>query len=220
MNEIIPSILVDSKVEFERRLRLVEHDVQTVQVDVLDGTKFGHTSYHDAKEIGALQTPVNYELHLMVENPVAIAMSWKQHVPNFKRAIFHAEIDRGHDTIIEALEAMDLEVGIALNPETPPTEALHDLFVINEILVMTVHPGSSGQGIGDPQHGFDAEDLYKKIVHLHNKYPQIILGADGGVDAHTLPRLKEAGISRFCVASGIFNAENPALELKKLINML
>ncbi|HBL39364.1 TPA: hypothetical protein DDZ10_01705 [Candidatus Uhrbacteria bacterium] len=209
MNEIIPAVLVESEREFERRLRLVEHEVETIQVDILDGTMFGRMSYHDARAIGAMKTDVAFELHLMVENPLAVAESWKEHVPTFKRAIFHAELDRSHEPIIKGLKELGLEVGMGLNPETPINEAHHDLASLGELLLMTVHPGASGQGLGDHAHGLEAEELFNKIAHIHKKYPTIILGADGGIDLSTISRFKDAGISRFCIGSAIFDADAP-----------
>ncbi len=209
MHEIIPTILVESEVEFERRLRLVEKEIETIQVDVLDGTMFGHMSYHDARTIGAMKTNAVFELHLMVENPLAIAERWKEHVPTFKRAIFHAELDRSHEPIIKRLKELEIEVGMGLNPETPINEAHHDLASLDELLLMTVHPGASGQGLGDPAHGLAAEELFDKIAHIHKKYPNLILGADGGIDLSTIARFKNAGISRFCVGSAIFDTDEP-----------
>lgn len=209
MNEIIPTILVQSEDEFERRLRLVEHDVKTIQVDVLDGTMFDHMSYHDARAIGAMRTDVAFELHLMVENPLAVVEVWKEHVPTLKRAIFHAELDRSHESIIEKIRSLGLEVGLALNPETPVNEAHHDLASLNELLLMTVHPGASGKGLGDPKHGLESAELFDKIAHIHNKYPHLILGADGGINLDTISRFKNAGVSRFCAGSAIFNVEDP-----------
>ncbi|KKW35968.1 MAG: hypothetical protein UY81_C0035G0007 [Candidatus Giovannonibacteria bacterium GW2011_GWA2_53_7] len=218
MNEIIPAILVESEAEFERRLRLVEHDVTTVQVDVLDGTKFGHVSYHDARAIGSMKTNVAFELHLMVENPLAVVEAWKEHVPTLTRAIFHAELDRSHEPIIHRLKDMKLEIGMALNPETPVNEAHHDLESLDELLLMSVHPGASGQGLGDPQHGIGSDEIFAKIASIHAKYPNLLLGCDGGVDPATISRFKTSGITRFYVGSAIFNASNPLEALHTLQN--
>ena len=88
--EILPSLLVESAAEFERCLRLVEHDCETVHVDILDGSMFGNTSWHDVRAIAAMRTNVKYELHLMVENPLPIIEAWHEHVKSTVRAIIHA----------------------------------------------------------------------------------------------------------------------------------
>ena len=216
MNEIIPTILVQSEKEFEHRLRLVENDVETIQVDVLDGTKFGHMSYHDARAVGAMRTDVAFELHLMVENPLTVVKAWREHVPTLKRTIFHVEMDRSHEPIVKSIKEMGLEVGMGLNPETPIAEAHHELELLDELLMMTVHPGASGQGIGDKEHGIDSKALFEKITHIHNKYPDLTLGADGGIDINNISRFKEAGISRFCVGSAIFAQDDPTAAIHTL----
>ena len=216
MMEILPSLLVESHEEFEQKLRLVEHEVKTVHVDVLDGTLFPHMSFADARSVGSIQTPVRYELHLMVENPLAVAKEWKEEVANLSRVIFHAELDRQHEPIVEALRALHLEVGLALNPETPVEEAHHDIHLIDELLLMTVHPGMSGQGVGDPKHGLNEHDLLTKISDIHRRYPDLVLGADGGLTAENIPRFLEVGVSRFCLASALFAGTNPHTELAKI----
>ncbi|MDA1038465.1 MAG: hypothetical protein O2877_02125 [bacterium] len=216
MNEIIPALLVESEKEFERRLRLIEPHVKTVQVDVLDGIMFPHISWYDARNIGAFLTTVNFELHLMVENPLAVVEEWKEYVPTLTRVIFHAEIDRQHQGLVDAMKELGLEVGMALNPETPISEAHHELSELDELLLMSVHPGASAQGIGDEKHGLTKEDLFEKIISIHKRYPTITLGADGGINLDNIHHFKEAGISRFCVGSAIFNQTDPIKALNDL----
>ena len=220
MTEIIPSILVESEKDFENNLRLIEGIADTVQIDILDGTLFPVTNWANPEAVKAMRTKVSYELHLMVENPLAVAKKWKKLVPNVTRVIFHAELDRPHKPIIEEMKKLGLEVGMALNPETPINEARHEIDLLDELLIMTVHPGYAGQGAGDPKHGLTLEDLEGKISHIHKKYPKLILGADGGVNKNNIESLYEAGIRRFCIGSAIFKSENPAQSTKDFINIL
>ena len=94
MAEILPAILAQSHDDFENKIRLVESEIKTVQIDVHDGVLFPHLTYNDTRAIGAIKTDLEYELHLMVENPLAVARDWCEHVPNVNRVIFHAELDR------------------------------------------------------------------------------------------------------------------------------
>src|SRR3989338_3529249 len=121
MIELIPSLLVTSKKEFEEKLRLVEQEVQTVHVDILDGSMFENTTWWNAQDVGAMATPVKFELHLMVENPLPIIGAWKKYVKGTKRAIIHAEISRQLGSVIDHIhDIYKLDAGVALNPETPP----------------------------------------------------------------------------------------------------
>lgn len=217
-SEIIPSILVDSQKEFERRLRLVENLVQTVSVDILDGSIYSVTNWFDARAVGALNTPVNFELHLMVSNPLPIIASWCSLVPKTIRAIIHAELGgRPLLAVIQQIqEVYHLQAGLALNPETPLTEVHHVLQKVDELLFLGVHPGSSGQP-------FEGNSILEKIRQAHVHVPTIPLGIDGGVKKENILDLQKAGVSRFYVTSAIFEQKDPASalrELQKQVGML
>jgi ribulose-phosphate 3-epimerase len=210
MIEIIPSLLVESRQEFERRLRLVEHDCETMHVDILDGSMFGNMSWHDAQAVAAMRTNVRYELHLMVENPLPIVEDWHEHVKQTKRAIVHAEITRPFGTVIEHIRDMlKLEAGVAINPETPLEAIENVMHSIHELVVMGVHPGMSGRA-------FEGDYIVEKIRTARNHRPDLAIEIDGGVTAALLPRLAEAGATRICAASLIFASPDPTAALKEL----
>jgi ribulose-phosphate 3-epimerase len=215
--DIIPSLLVSTQEEFEQRLRLIENEVNTVQVDILDGSMFNGTSWFDPEVVGTWDTPVNFELHLMVENPLPIVEAWAKHVQGTVRAIIHAELDRPLGTLIEMIhQNCKLEAGIALNPETPIDEIHHVIEHVDAILVMGVHPGSSGQGLGDTKCGIGGEAILEKVQRIHDRYPEIILEADGGVNQETITEFIRHGCSKLSASSAIFNSENPVDSLHKL----
>jgi len=215
--EIIPSLLVDSAEEFERRLRLIENNCDTAQIDILDGSMFGATSWFDAEAIAAMKSSVKFELHLMVENPLPVVEQFALHVPNTIRAIIHAELDRPLGTLIEVIkQEHKMEAGVALNPETPIDEIHHIMPHVDEVLVMGVHPGASGQGFGDEQHGISGEAIMAKITRIHERYPDLQIGIDGGVNEEQAPEMIQAGATRLSAASAIFNDPDPVEALGKL----
>lgn len=210
MIEIIPSILVESAAEFERRLRLVEHDCQTVHVDILDGSMFGNTSWHDARAIAAMRTDVNYELHLMVENPLPIIEAWHEHVKGTKRAIVHAEISRPFGTVLKHVrDLLKLEGGVAVNPETPLSDIENVMHHIDRLLVMGVRPGTSGQA-------FKGEPILEKIRAARNHRADLAIEIDGGVTPSLIGPLAKAGATHVCAASAIFSAADPTATLREL----
>lgn len=210
MIEIIPSILAKTQNEFEQKIRLVEKNCKTVHVDILDGTLFPFTSWADAEAIGAFKTTLLFEIHLMVENPLPIIAKWKQSVVGLRRAVFHAEIARPLGSIVSHIhEAHGIEAGVAINPETPIEEIHEVLHAIDQITVMGVHPGQSGQAfLGNP--------ILEKIAHVHRHKNDLLIEIDGGVTEELFQTLANAGCSRFCVASAIFGAENPIKTLEHL----
>ncbi len=211
--EIIPSILVESASEFERRLRLVENHVTTVHVDVLDGTLFPHISWHDAIAIGAMKTPVKYELHLMVENPLPIIEAWQLNVEGFMRAIVHAEMHRPLATVIDRIRSMKLEAGVALNPETP-LSAMHEVaHIIDQLVIMGVHPGASGQS-------FLGDSVLEKIREARTHRIDLPIEIDGGVTETLVKPCVQAGATRFCAASLLYSAPNPLASLETIKSLL
>ncbi len=215
--EIIPSLLVDNVEEFEHRLRLVEHDCNTVQIDILDGSMFDATSWFDAKTIAAMKSPVNFELHLMIENPLLVIEQFAVHVPNTVRAIIHAELDRPLGTLIDTIKQVHkIEAGVALNPATPVDEIHHVMSHVDEVLIMGVYPGASGQSFGDEAHGISGQAIMKKIARIHNRYPNLPLGVDGGVNEERAGQMITAGATRLSAASAIFNTDDPVDALGKM----
>lgn len=210
MTQIVPAFLVQSEEEFREKLRLVENDCSVVQVDILDGSLFPNISWFDPIAIGKISTPVEIELHLMVENPIPIIEAWQKHVPTFKRAIVSAEMHRPDGSVTAYVKDMlHLNVGIAINPETPLKEIEEVLHEIDQLTVMGVHPGKSGQA-------FEGEYILDKIKQAKHHRPELVIEMDGGVTEELIPRLVEAGVDRIVCGSLIFNNENPTKELQRL----
>ena len=57
-----------------------------------------------------------------------------------------------------------------------------------------------------------------KARELHTLFPTVPLAFDGGVTADAIPALREAGVTRFCVASAIFDAKDPEAAFDLLQN--
>jgi ribulose-phosphate 3-epimerase len=210
MIEIIPSLLVESAAEFERRLRAVERDCSTVHVDILDGSMFDNTSWHDARAVAAMRTDVAYELHLMVENPLPVVESWREHVKNVRRAVVHAEISRPFGAVLERIrDGMGLEGGVAVNPETPLSDVENVIHRVEQLLVMGVRPGRSGQP-------FEGAHILEKIRAARAHRPDLAIEMDGGVTAELIPVLAEAGATRLCAASAVYGAADPSAALNAL----
>jgi len=210
MMELIPSLLVQNQKTFEDRLRTIERQCKMIHVDILDGSLFSFISWFDAEAVGAIKTPLLFEIHLMVKNPLPIIEEWKRSVAGLRRAIIHAEIARPLGSIISHIhEEHKIEAGVAINPETPIEEIHEVLHAIDQITVLGVHPGQSGQAfIGAP--------ILEKITHIHRHRTDLPIEIDGGVTEQLLPSLAEAGCTRFCAASAIFKADDP---LKALAQM-
>lgn len=217
MSTIVPAILAHSEEQFERELRLIENDCELVQVDILDGTLFPNTNWFDAQRIGSLRTNVRYELHLMVENPIPIIKTWQQMIPNLERVIVSAEMHRPLIAVVEEIKlGLGLKVGVAINPETPLHEIESVIHELDQLTIMSVHPGTQGQTFGDTDHIGNKSFIFDKIALARNHRPDLAIEVDGGVRDDLLEPLMHAGVSRIAVGSLLFQDPNPTQKLKWL----
>lgn len=206
-NLVIPAILVKNEKEFRERLRTIEGLVDIVQIDVMDGLFVSNTTWCDFAVLRQLDTPIHFELHLMVNDPAQYIEASKD-FSAIKRIIWHIETSAHHAKLIKQCHKQAREAGLAINPNTPIEKLAPYVESLDEILIMGVAPGWSAQQL--------IPSTIEKIKQIRSFWPNIPLGFDGGVDHHTLPLLKEAGITRMYAASSIFKADYPRIALTQL----
>ncbi|NDD55506.1 ribulose-phosphate 3-epimerase, partial [bacterium] len=158
-------------------------------------------------------TPLPLHIHLMVDNPEMWISRLK--LQSGDSIIFHYEAIRDHahaKLIIDAIKDSGIHAGIAINPNTAP-EKMHELLpMLDMILLMTVYPGFSGQTF--------IPDVLNKIPTIR-KMQQVtqnhaILCLDGGINATTLPLVREHHIQHAAIATAIFGQPDPVTALKQL----
>lgn len=206
-NLIIPAILVKTEKEFRERLRMIEGLVDIVQIDVMDGLFVPNTTWCDFSILRTLNTPVHFELHLMVNDPECFIENAKN-ISAIQRIIWHIETGALHAKLIQQCHAQGYEAGLAINPKTPIEQLAPYAQQLDEILIMGVEPGWSAQQL--------IPSTIEKVQQIRSIWPHIPLGFDGGVDLQTLPLLKQAGITRMYAASSIFKADYPRIALTQL----
>lgn len=209
MNEIIPAILAQDEHAFRERINAVKGLAKTVQIDVLDGTLYRETSWFDVAAIKAMDMSADLEIHLMVSQPKKYIEACRA-LPNLKRVIWHIEANIDHAELVLMCEDFGLKSGIAIAPKTPLDEIEPFADMVEEILVLGVEPGKSGQNL--------ITDTIEKARTIALAWPNAVIGFDGGITVLNFERLRNAGVTRFCVASAIFGATDPKEALMKFQN--
>jgi ribulose-phosphate 3-epimerase len=147
------------------------------------------------------------DCHLMVSEPErhfeAIANAGGASVT------FHVEACDQPARAIARARALDLGVGIVFNPETPVEAAVAAADGVDLVLVMSIHPGYSGQA-------FMPESV-ERIARLRSLLPEgVRIQVDGGINATTLPLAREAGADLLVAGSAIFWRDDPATAYREL----
>ena len=208
---IVPVILAQSQEEFIEKVHNdeVKKLAPLFQIDILDGSLFNTTCWADIEIIKTLDHLPNFELHLMIDNPLPVIKMWKENIPSLQRAIIHAEIHRPLGAVIDQIKLLNLEVGIAVNPETDLMSVKNQIEDVDILLIMGVHPGASGQS-------FLGEFILKKIQNARAHFPNINIAVDGGITLENVKSIIDAGTNQLCVSSAIWKAKNPTEAIKQL----
>ncbi len=175
-----------------------------LHVDVMDGHFVPNLTYgpHVARSVAAA-CDLPLDCHLMVEDPAAYA-------PRFLEAgatsiTFHWELEIDHRELLESLRQAGARPGLVVNPSTPLDSRIRDLLPLCDIfLVMSVHPGFSGQS-------FDPVALPKlqKLRQWRNEDGlDLALEIDGGIDRETAPQARAAGADILVSGSTVFGSED------------
>jgi ribulose-phosphate 3-epimerase len=201
MQSILPAVLAHSE---HTCLGSLKHpDLKNIDVfhlDVMDGTFTKERSWFDPRSLRKHGNIPKLELHLMVNEPL-------EHLSTFHglpvvRAIVHHETLKNAHTTLTHIKLRGLEAGLAFNPETAIDVAQELCDVMDEVLVMGVKPGASGQP-------FLGDSVMSRIKRLRSLCPNLTIGVDGGVSLENIQLLRQAGATRFVASSAIFGNPHP-----------
>ncbi len=151
------------------------------------------------------------DVHLMVENPAKYFAPVAQ--AGGDSVTFHYEaVDDVAATIVAARE-LELQVGVAFNPETEPEDVAAVAAGADLVLCMSIHPGYSGQQF--------MEETYGRLERLRAALPpEIRIQVDGGVGADNARQLYGLGATLLVAASAIFSREDLPRAYRRLVQAL
>ncbi|MFH1326474.1 MAG: hypothetical protein ABIH48_03320 [Candidatus Falkowbacteria bacterium] len=206
--KIIPAINADNFNEIKDKIKLIEPYVDWVQLDVADNTFTNNTIWHNPKDLFDLQTNLNIEVHLMINDIESRVEEWL--IPQVKRVIFHIETAKDSNLVIEKIKKAGKEPGMAVGPDGSWTDVAHYRGKVNFFQILGVKPGLPGQKMD--------ENVYENIKELKKFCKSCIIEVDGGVNVDNSKALMEAGADILCAASTIFNG-NVKENIEKLKNV-
>jgi ribulose-phosphate 3-epimerase len=160
-------------------------------------------------------TKLPLDVHLMIEKPERYLEAFAQ--AGASGLTVHVETCPDIVRTLRLIKSLGCKAGAVLNPETPVRMIQPALKEADLILVMSVHPGYSGQSF-IPETIAKVSEIRLKLDALRSP---AWLEVDGGIDLETLPRMKEAGATAFVAATAVFkHPEGSAAGVRSLRDVI
>lgn len=196
---VAPSLLAADFSDLKNEIDKVEKaGAEYLHLDVMDGAFVPNISF-GAPVISAIRKHSNliFDVHLMIENP-------DRFIKDFVEAgadiiTVHVEATKHLNRTLQLIKSYGKKAGISLNPSTPVEMIKYELKNIDMVLIMTVNPGFGGQAF--------IENMTDKIKELRTLDKNIDIEVDGGINAETGKKVKEAGANILVAGSYIFNGD-------------
>ena len=203
VTRIAPSILSADFAALADAVDKVTPEADMLHVDVMDG-HFVPNLTIGPPVVASLRkhTELYLDCHLMMTNP-------GEYLEAFRKAgadgcSVHVEVG-GTDDLIDQMRGLGLDVGLAVNPDTPFEVFEQWLGRIDLLLLMTVFPGFGGQSF--------IKDVMPKVTRSREEIEKrgfaTCIQVDGGIDDETVSVAAAAGADVFVAGSAIFGAADP-----------
>jgi len=220
MRQIIPALITSDedstndfeelKEKFEKLQPFLSEFNNWVQIDITDGKFVPTETIISLEDLKYFTEKANVEFHLMINRPEETIGEWIRLGP--KRVIVHIEAIADLNKLLSVCREKSVEVGLAINPETPNVMIEPWIGAVDLILFLGVHPGKGGREF--------IPGVLDKIKSLRRNFPNVKIGIDGGVRIANIEELKKAGVDIFVIGSGILMAadiKGAFDELKKYV---
>ena len=207
--EILPSLLAADLGRLAEETRRAEASgADALHIDIMDPHFVPNMSFGPSIVDFCRKTcPAFYRnVHLMMSRPDLYLEKFA--AAGAQTIQIHVEADCDLHVELKRIKALGVKSAIVLNPETNVEILRPYLDEIDEVLVMTVHPGYGGQKFID--------SCLPKVAWLRERRPDLDVMVDGGVNGETALLAAKAGANQFVAGSYLFAQKDMAAAVADL----
>ncbi|PYR03683.1 MAG: ribulose-phosphate 3-epimerase [Acidobacteria bacterium] len=202
---IAPSILSADFAALGEAIAAAERGgADVIHVDVMDGHFVPNISI-GIPVVRSLRrvAHVPLDVHLMITDPDRYLEAFAE--AGAAMISVHVEVLPHLHRTVQAIQALGLQAGVALNPATPLAALEQIAGDVDHVLVMSVNPGFGGQTF-IPR----SESKVREVRALLDRAgSRASIAIDGGIDHQNVARVVAAGARVIVAGSAIFHAADP-----------
>lgn len=200
MTIISASILSADFTHLEDQMKEAERGgVDHFHFDIMDGSfvpniTMGPFVLESVRKI----TDLPFDAHLMIEHPDRFVEAFIQAGAN--QLAVHIENNPNVLRTVQHIRHLGCSPTVVLNPATPPEHLSAILPFVDNVLVMTVNPGFSGQ-VFIPEMLPKIRKIHQMILESHLP---VKIQVDGGINVQNIAQVVNAGVELIVAATAVF----------------
>jgi ribulose-phosphate 3-epimerase len=212
---IAPSILSADFANLQRDIEMMNNSkADWFHVDIMDGMFVPNISF-GFPVIKAIKKHATkpLDVHLMIMDPDRYLQTFKDAGADILTVHYEA-CPHLHRTI-QAIKALGMKAGVAINPHTSSNLLSEIIQDIDLVCIMSVNPGFGGQKF--------IEKTYHKIMAISEMVraskSKALIEIDGGVDMNNYKKLIDVGANVLVAGNTVFSSADPSktiADLKKI----
>lgn len=212
---IAPSILSADFANLQRDIEMINNSkADWFHVDIMDGMFVPNISF-GFPVIKAIKKHATkpLDVHLMIVDPDRYLQTFKDAGADILTVHYEA-CPHLHRTI-QAIKALGMKAGVAINPHTSSNLLSEIIQDIDLVCIMSVNPGFGGQKF--------IEKTYHKIIAISEMVraskSKALIEIDGGVDMNNYKKLIDVGANVLVAGNTVFSSATPSqtiADLKKI----